>query len=208
MSPDAADPLQGWDAKAMFESGKRHGIPEGDIYGALFYHAKEQFTTFAQRVQSSQILVTITSFDACDLATIIRDEPHRLHSSWTRKGISFDRIETSNIADWMYVGPERVLSDWGPLLNRKNPHATLILHLMNWIQRQPDGTATGMGENDFRGQKSAGHAAMKAAYDYFVRHRSCHNFVWGVFCLVGHTHMSIYFGVLGVGTQICRTDRT
>ena len=44
----------------------------------------------------------------------------------------FDRIDTSNIADDNYVGMEKVLKDWGPLLNKNNPNSTLITTLMNW----------------------------------------------------------------------------
>jgi len=42
----------------------------------------------------------------------------------------FDRIETSNVAD--YVTVPRILNDWGPLLNRQNRHAALLMYLMNW----------------------------------------------------------------------------
>lgn len=50
----------------------------------------------------------------------------------------FDRVETSNIVDYMDV--PQVLKDWGPLLNRRNKHATLLMYFMNWHMKQPGGT--------------------------------------------------------------------
>lgn len=49
------------------------------------------------------------------------------------KESAFDRIEISNIADANYIGLEKSLSTFAPLLkNRKqNPHATLITLFMN-----------------------------------------------------------------------------
>ena len=43
----------------------------------------------------------------------------------------FDRIDVSNIVDINYVGLEKVLQDWGPML-KKNEFSTLITTFMNW----------------------------------------------------------------------------
>ena len=53
------------------------------------------------------------------------------------KSISFDRIDVSNILDTEYVGLAGVLADWGPLLKKDNPHATLLGYSMNWVPKQP-----------------------------------------------------------------------
>lgn len=64
---------------------------------------------------------------------------------------AFDRIETSNIAD--YAGIRSVLQDWSAVLNRENKHAVVLVYLMNWVMKQPGASVTfgmmgeGMGLN-------------------------------------------------------------
>jgi hypothetical protein len=53
--------------------------------------------------------------------------------------IKFDRIDVSNTVDDAYVGYERTLKDWGPLLNERNPSSTLLSYSMNWVWREPNG---------------------------------------------------------------------
>ncbi|EIM80807.1 uncharacterized protein STEHIDRAFT_135143 [Stereum hirsutum FP-91666 SS1] len=143
LAPDSADPLHGWNMKAILESGKRHGTTEGDLYGALFFHAKEQFTLFAQRLEASNITITVSCVDAIELALILRTNPSAHGFSSFQKPVMFDRIETSNIADWNYAGIRTVLGSWGPLLNRQNRHAALLTHFMNWVAMQPGGSIAG-----------------------------------------------------------------
>ena len=48
----------------------------------------------------------------------------------------FDRIETSNVAD--YIGLDRVVDDWSPLLSRESCDASLLAYTMNWHAQQND----------------------------------------------------------------------
>jgi hypothetical protein len=57
----------------------------------------------------------------------------------------FDRIETSNLAD--YLGASQVIKDWAPLLNKANPHSVLLMNFMNWVLRQPHSRARDHGRN-------------------------------------------------------------
>jgi hypothetical protein len=140
MAMDSADPLEGWDIGAVCKSGKRHGVDPGDIYGCLFYHVSEEFQEFARRMRDWNINIHLTILDARDLSRTISTKS--LGEDF--QGGCFDRIETSNVAD--YVGTKRMLSDWGPLLNRGNRHAALLMNFMNWSMKQPDGMA--MSIND------------------------------------------------------------
>lgn len=130
LTQDSASPLFGWDMTAVRASGKRHGVPDSDICGCLFFHVKDEFLRFATRVKDGNINIFVTPFDACGISQTI---PLGLFLPFHAN--CFDRIETSNMAD--YIGVERVLRDWGPLLKKTNKYATLLVYFMNWPIGQP-----------------------------------------------------------------------
>ncbi|KZP04276.1 hypothetical protein FIBSPDRAFT_767683 [Athelia psychrophila] len=129
---DNANPLQGWDVSAVLASGQRHGINPQDIYGCLFFHVKDEFEEFARRIERFNINIHLTQLDARVVSRMIPQDFIKPFSSGC-----FDRIETSNLAD--YIGPTDVIDCWAPLLNRRNKHATLLMYFMNWHVRQPGG---------------------------------------------------------------------
>ena len=53
-------------------------------------------------------------------------------------GYKFDRIDVSNIVDVQYVGSEKVLSTFGPLLNDGNKDAVLVSLYMNVFKNVPE----------------------------------------------------------------------
>lgn len=123
---DSESPLFGWDVSEVIASGISHGLESCDLYGCLFFHVKDQFVKFASRIRNFDINLTMTNVDARHLPNII-----------LKGGLSafhppggFDRIETSNLADYLTV--PRILNDWGPLLNRQNCRSTLLMYMMNW----------------------------------------------------------------------------
>ncbi|THU96978.1 hypothetical protein K435DRAFT_722257 [Dendrothele bispora CBS 962.96] len=127
---DSASPFQGWDMNAVFEAGKAHGTTREDIFGCLYFYLKSQLRTFVNRLRSFNMTISLSDKDAVDLASLIRnDEIAGVPSS-----ITFDRIEVSNIVDVEYVGLEKVLEAWGPMLKDKqeNKHAVLVGLFMNW----------------------------------------------------------------------------
>jgi hypothetical protein len=140
---DNANPLQGWDIASVCASGRRHGIDPNDIYGCLLFHVKDEFAEFARRIKNFDIEIYMTQFDAMMLSQMISSENFEPF----HKGC-FDRVETSNVAD--YIGPGRIIGDWGPLLNRQNKHATLLMHFMNWHMTQQDGQYEGSDMKNMR----------------------------------------------------------
>lgn len=115
-------------------SGIRHGAATEDIMGCLFFHVKDELREFARRIKEFHIDIHLTQFDPRVLG----------------KGISagmvspfgdgcFDRIETSNMVD--YVGVRSCLSNWGPLLNGENRHASILMHSKTWHTTLPNATA-------------------------------------------------------------------
>ncbi|KZP09108.1 hypothetical protein FIBSPDRAFT_760468 [Athelia psychrophila] len=127
---DNANPLHGWDVSAVLASGQRHGINPQDIYGCLFFYVKDEFEEFARRIERFNINIHLTQLDARVVSKMIPEGFIKPFSSGC-----FDRIETSNLAD--YIGPADVIDCWAPLLNRHNKHATLLMYFMNWHAHQP-----------------------------------------------------------------------
>ncbi|KAF8880175.1 hypothetical protein BD779DRAFT_1100242 [Infundibulicybe gibba] len=131
MTHDSASPLSGWNVSDIHASGERAGAIPGDLYGCLFFHLKEQFMSFAQRVQDCDIHIVVAGFNAQSICRAITKgsvAPFHKHC--------FDRIETSNVAD--YIGIPETLEDWAPLLRKDNKNSALIITSMNWIATQPD----------------------------------------------------------------------
>jgi hypothetical protein len=128
---DNANPLFGWDLEPAIASGARHGATRADAYGCLFFHLKEQFEKFASRAKGFKLNITLSQANALELSRRIpAGSVPNFHTA------CFDRIETSNLAD--YCGPSQVINDWAPLLNKANPHSVLLMNFMNWIAKQPN----------------------------------------------------------------------
>lgn len=47
--------------------------------------------------------------------------------------VKFDRIDVGNMSDENYIGINRILADWVPLLNRENKNSTLITLFTTWL---------------------------------------------------------------------------
>ncbi|KAF8074568.1 hypothetical protein FPV67DRAFT_587451 [Lyophyllum atratum] len=127
---DSDSPLHGWDLSLAFEYGAKHGVERADVYGCLFFYVKDELVRFATRLRDCDISLRITMLDANDLPRFIE--------RGAKKGFStgcFDRIETSNLAD--YASAPRILRDWGPCLNRRNKYAVLLVNFMNWQASNP-----------------------------------------------------------------------
>lgn len=131
MTMDSANPLQGWDLTAVTASGEQHGTTATDIYGCLFFHLRDELRKFCTQVTKLNINIALTQFDAMDLAPMLIKHPQIIGFNDSQ----FDRIETSNVAD--YIGMQQVLKDWGPLLNKQNRHAAILINCMNWVAHQP-----------------------------------------------------------------------
>ncbi|KAJ6568386.1 hypothetical protein DFH09DRAFT_918084 [Mycena vulgaris] len=132
--PEDANPLFGWDVTGVKDSGMKHGASPEDILGCLFFHVKDELREFAKRVKELRIDIHVTSFDAGILSKGIT-----IGALPAFEDASFDRILTSNLVDT--VGLRTCLSDWGPLLNRENRFASILMQSKAWHTHQPHTTA-------------------------------------------------------------------
>ncbi|KAJ6621452.1 hypothetical protein B0H10DRAFT_1945278 [Mycena sp. CBHHK59/15] len=132
--PPDANPLHGWDVASVQMSGFKHGASPEDIFGCLFFHVKDELREFAKRIKEFSIDIHVTQFDASILAKGIT-----IGALPAFEDASFDRICTSNLMD--SVGLRTCLSDWAPLLNRNNKHASILAHSKLWHVNQPQATA-------------------------------------------------------------------
>ncbi|KAJ7230408.1 hypothetical protein GGX14DRAFT_583140 [Mycena pura] len=128
--PEDANPLFGWDVSDVKYSGIKHGASPEDILGCLFFHVKNELREFAKRVRELRIDIHVTSFDAGLLAKGIS-----VGALPAFQDASFDRIVTSNLIDT--VGLRACLSDWGPLLNRENKCASILMQTKAWQTHHP-----------------------------------------------------------------------
>ncbi|GLB43235.1 hypothetical protein LshimejAT787_1301360 [Lyophyllum shimeji] len=122
---DRDNPLYGWDPSLAFAYGEKHGVDRADAYGCLFFYIKDELVRFASRLRDCDISITLTKFDAEILPELIDDGYLPPFSAGC-----FDRIETSNLADWKTA--RGVLLGWAPCLNRQNKFAALSMYFMNW----------------------------------------------------------------------------
>ena len=120
-----------WDLREVSDTAKRHRVPSNDIYGALFFHIKEELTEFAKRTRKFNITVDMQNADMEDVSQKLK----KFVQDYPDQGVMFDRIDASNVLD--SVGLNRIILDWGPLLNFKKDHAALLAYSMNWEKREP-----------------------------------------------------------------------
>ncbi|KAJ3813019.1 hypothetical protein F5876DRAFT_87335 [Lentinula aff. lateritia] len=130
---DNANPLSSWDVNEVLKTGQAYGLDHADIYGCLFFHVKAQFMEFARRVEKFHIDIHVSQLDAHVASGLL--QKGELSPDLFGINPAFDRIETSNLAD--YVGIPSVLQDWVAVLNRENEHAVVLVYLMNWVMKQP-----------------------------------------------------------------------
>ncbi|PBK94164.1 hypothetical protein ARMGADRAFT_965842 [Armillaria gallica] len=130
---DACCPLDGWNYDEVVKAGREHGTTDDDLMGGLFFYVKAQLVEFSERLRRFKIHIHLYDHDARDLPKILKSD--------TSSPQSFDRIEVSNIVDKNYVGMS-VLSDWGPFINKGNPHAAVVGHFMNWTTWKKSGEVT------------------------------------------------------------------
>ncbi|KAF7317650.1 DUF4470 domain-containing protein [Mycena kentingensis (nom. inval.)] len=123
--PEDSNPLWGWDVAGVKYSGIKHGVEPEDIIGCLFFHVKDQLREFAKRVRDLRIDIHVTSFDAGLLAKGIS-----VGALPAFEDASFDRVVTGNLVD--SLGMRTCLADWGPLLNRDNPSASILMQTKAW----------------------------------------------------------------------------
>jgi hypothetical protein len=133
-------------------SGRHHCVDPNDIYGSLFFHVKDELKEFSRRVKNFNIDFHMTQMDATDLSAFVSSG---IHDKF--KESRFDRVETSNLAD--YVGASTVINDWGPLLNAKNKHSAVLVYFMNWYMRE---AGARIGSENSRGLRDIMETTAKA----------------------------------------------
>ncbi|KAJ3878463.1 hypothetical protein F5051DRAFT_230379 [Lentinula edodes] len=125
------NPLQGWNATLIQVSGAKIAMIESaDIFGCLFFYLKDQFRRFAYQVKNLNVNFVLTQFDPQILARGISTGVIPIF-----EGACFDRVDTKDMMD--DVGIEACLADWGPLLNRENRFASLLMHSKAWHSERP-----------------------------------------------------------------------
>ncbi|KAK0209659.1 hypothetical protein IW262DRAFT_1416458 [Armillaria fumosa] len=132
MLNDSANPFKEWNIDEIFKAGKDHGTTEDDLIGCLFFYIKDQLVEFSKRLRRFKIQIYSFDQDARILQQTLKS-----NASFPQ---IFDRIEASNIMDKNYVGMS-ILSDWGPLLNKSNPHSAIVGLFMNWPAWEESGNA-------------------------------------------------------------------
>ncbi|KAI9714053.1 MAG: hypothetical protein M1812_006500 [Candelaria pacifica] len=125
---DSADPLQGWALEDVLAPGVRLGGPKEDIYGHLHFYIRNLLEKFCWKATLLTVHMHVYSVNAINLPSFLDD---------CLKDSAFDRIEISNIADANYIGLEKSLSTFGPLLKtpKQNSHAILITLFMNAVEQ-------------------------------------------------------------------------
>lgn len=118
---DSSDPMEGFAVPDVIASGHRHGVPANDLYGHLYFHVRDLLLTFVAKCRHHTVHITLTAADASDLASFA-----------ARQRIVYDRVYVSNLVDDNYLGTERVLLEWMPLLRPTNPASSLVALFQNW----------------------------------------------------------------------------
>ncbi|KAI9783495.1 MAG: hypothetical protein M1835_003794 [Candelina submexicana] len=120
--PDSADPLNSWSSNFVTGSCQHRIIPNYDCYGQLYFGLLELFKRFCAKIDTHKVRFRLYELDAVELPALLDKEKS-----------GFDRIEVSNIADRCYLGPQRTLQTFAPLLKSPvlNSHAVLVTLFMN-----------------------------------------------------------------------------
>lgn len=131
----------------VIEAGTRHNAPREDIFGCLYFYLHEQFQEFASRLRRFHITIHLSD-------TLIPDVPGKIRSGGFApigipKEIVFDRINVFELCDPSMITIPPILSAWGPLLNKGNPHATLLGVLTNWSLLERGSSSTREGDGIF-----------------------------------------------------------
>lgn len=134
------------------ETRNRLGLPAEDIFGSLFFHVKNELVNFVERCRRFRLRFRVFALNMIGLPEAV--------DLVMKRPIVYDRIETSNMLD--SLGPGPILSAWGPVLNRNNPHSTLLLHSLNWSIKVPNGDPKCLGDQRFQ-------ALGKELMDFLVR---------------------------------------
>ncbi|KAF7345462.1 DUF4470 domain-containing protein [Mycena venus] len=126
MVPEDANALFGWDVSGVQNSGIKHGTSPEDILGCLFFHVKDELREVRAAGQGAQD----------------RYPPHLVRARHPRKG---DRHRRAAGLRGRELRPHRdgepgrlgrglraCLSDWGPLLNRENEFASILMQTKAW----------------------------------------------------------------------------
>ncbi|KIK52299.1 hypothetical protein GYMLUDRAFT_265499 [Collybiopsis luxurians FD-317 M1] len=129
------NPFQGWDPTAVQESGAKIAMIESaDIFGCLFFHLKAKLRKFISQVKDLDINFVLTQYDPQILAKGISAGAIPIF-----RGACFDRVDTKDLMDEIGIGG--CLADWGPLLKRENPFASLLMQSRAWHYERPHALA-------------------------------------------------------------------
>ena len=128
------NPLHGWDATSALVTGIKYGLDQADIFGCLFVHVKRELMEFARRMRDFHVDIHLTQFDPRVLSKGIA-----IGAIPGFSGSCLDRVDASNLMD--DVGICECLTHWGPLLSRRNEHASVLMHSIAWHGTLPNATA-------------------------------------------------------------------
>ncbi|CAL1709038.1 unnamed protein product [Somion occarium] len=135
---DQVQPLDSWDRPTVVEVGRAHGCHESDIFGCLYFYLSEELRAFAERLRRFKISIYITSQTTKDLAPKIKEGA--FESLGLQPTVQFDRIDFHIcVLENRLTTPTELILNWGPLLKRENPHATMLGALMVWADNEPNG---------------------------------------------------------------------
>ncbi|PPQ96108.1 hypothetical protein CVT26_004742 [Gymnopilus dilepis] len=145
LQDDLAYPLDEWNMEDVIAKGKAHGCPPADLFGCLYFYLSSQLRTFLSHLRNPDVTLSFKFFqrDPHVLAKEIREGKYEFLG--IPGDIVFDRVDFGDVADredsqYADIGDGRgmagVLEDWGPLLNRNNPSATILGYSANWVSKQ------------------------------------------------------------------------
>lgn len=117
---DSADPLEGYWWEDLDRFATANQLPINDRYGHLFFHLTDQLHKFRTACLKRAPRFCITATNITSLQDVLR-------------GMTFDRIEVSNVVDGGYLGVDQTLRSLSGLLKRDNPHACVVALFMNAI---------------------------------------------------------------------------
>jgi len=144
---DDSSPLAGWDVNEVQNFGRKNGYTEGDIFGSLWIFLKSEFREFGRRIREMKVTIHLQEQHAEELCTRL------ISGEYPPFGTTcFDRIEVSNLAD--YMGVRQILEDWGPLLKKGQNRSTLVMYFMNWIMKEKGSSFSSSGAEAIRGNRS------------------------------------------------------